>query len=104
MNRALGVRLACAMLSLLFACTSRAVELGEAVPSLKIDQWVKGPAVDLRDGRNKTIFVVVFWESGCDACRNSLPHLTELQKRFKVQGVVVIGISEEPADTLKAFV
>ena len=81
-----------------------AADLGMAAPPLKIDQWVKGKAVDLNDGKGKNIYVVEFWATWCGPCRMSIPHLTEMQKKFKDQNVIFIGVSDETADKVKPFV
>jgi thiol-disulfide isomerase/thioredoxin len=75
---------------------------GDAAAPLKIKEWIKGQPVDVKDGKN--IYVVEFWATWCPPCRVSIPHLTQLQKRFKDKGVVVVGISDEPAPTVKPFV
>ena len=86
------------------AGAARGAELGMPAPELAIAQWVKGQPADLKAGRGKTIFVIEFWATWCGPCRMTIPHLTELQKKFKDQQVVVIGVSDEPADTIQPFV
>ena len=81
---------------------SFAAKLGDAAAPLAIKDWVKGKAVDVKDGKN--LYVVEFWATWCGPCRTSIPHLTELQKKFKDKGVVFVGVSDEPADKVKPFV
>jgi thiol-disulfide isomerase/thioredoxin len=81
-----------------------AAELGDPAPALKISEWVKGGPVDLAAGKDKTTYVVEFWATWCPPCRTSIPHLTEIQKKFKDRGVVVIGITDEKLATVKKFV
>ena len=38
------------------------------------------------------IMVVEFWATWCGPCRTSIPHLIELQKKFK--DVMFVGISD----------
>jgi thiol-disulfide isomerase/thioredoxin len=61
-------------------------------------------AVDLAAGKGKQTYVVEFWATWCGPCRVSIPHLTELQKKFKTQGVTFIGVSDETEDKVKPFV
>jgi thiol-disulfide isomerase/thioredoxin len=76
--------------------------LGDPAAPLAIKDWVKGKPANVRDG--KAVYVVEFWATWCGPCRVSIPHLTELQKRWKDQGVVVVGVSDEPVSTVKPFV
>jgi thiol-disulfide isomerase/thioredoxin len=93
----LGLVLACVTASSTFAG-----KIGDAAAPLKIKEWVKGKAVDVKDGKN--LYVVEFWATWCGPCRVSIPHLTELQKQFKDKGVVVVGVSDETLDKVKPFV
>lgn len=79
-------------------------ELGMTAPALDIQEWVKGKPVDLAAGKGKTIHVIEFWATWCPPCRASIPHLTELQKKFKDQGVVFVGVSDEKVDVVRKFV
>jgi len=79
-------------------------ELGDLAAPLQIAEWVKGKPVDLASGEGKKIFVVEFWATWCGPCRASIPHLTELQKKFKDKDVVFIGVSDEDVPTVKKFV
>ena len=74
---------------------------GQKAAALEGLTFVKGSPVTLTEG---TVYVVEFWATWCPPCRESIPHLTEIQKRFKDKGVTVIGISDESSDTVKPFV
>jgi peroxiredoxin len=80
-----------------------AVEPGQPAPAITIGQWLKGGPVDFAAAKGKNVYVLVFWETGCDACMAALPGLTDLQRKFSDQSVIVIGITEEPAPGVKAF-
>ena len=87
------------------AAPALAIELGDPAPQLKVKEWVKGEAVDLKAGAEKNIYVIEFWATWCSPCIRGIPHLTELQKKYKNQGVVVVGISSgEPPEVVKKFV
>ena len=79
-----------------------AAELGQPAAPLKITDWVKGKPVDLAAAKGKQVVVVEFWATWCGPCRTSIPHLTEMQKKFK--DVVFIGVSDEEVATVKKFV
>src|SRR5512137_372166 len=84
------------------AMSAAAAKLGDAAASLIIKEWVKGKAANVKDGKN--IHVVEFWATWCGPCKVSIPHLTEMQKKFKDRGVIFVGISDEPASKVKPFV
>jgi thiol-disulfide isomerase/thioredoxin len=75
-----------------------------AAPALTVSKWVKGEPVIIADGKGKDVYVVEFWATWCPPCRESIPHLTELQKKYKDANVVVVGITDEDIDPVKSFV
>ncbi len=86
------------------AALLHAAELGETAAPLEISQWVKGDAVDLAAVKGKKVVVVEFWATWCGPCRVSIPHLTELQKKFEKRGVTIVGVSDEESSKVKPFV
>jgi thiol-disulfide isomerase/thioredoxin len=91
-------------LAALLAVVLNAAELGEAAAPLEISTWVKGDAVDLAAVKGKKVVVVEFWATWCGPCRVSIPHLSELQKKFEKRGVVIVGVSDEDSSKVKPFV
>jgi peroxiredoxin len=87
-----------------FLMSSRSADLGMDAPALKIASWIRGGPVELSPGRGTNIYVIEFWATWCGPCRVSIPHLTDVQKRFKDRGVVIVGISDEKPDKVKPFV
>lgn len=73
------------------------LNVGDKAPALKVSGWVKGKPVTLGKGRPA---VVEFWATWCGPCRQSIPHLTELAKKYagKVDFVGVSVWERDPAD------
>jgi thiol-disulfide isomerase/thioredoxin len=74
---------------------------GQKAAPLEGLTYVKGSPVAFKDG---SVYVVEFWATWCPPCKTSIPHLTEVQKKFKDKGVTVIGITREAIETVKPFV
>ncbi len=87
----------------LTASPAISAELGMMAPELDVAKFVKGEPVSLAKGRG-SVYVVEFWATWCGPCRTSIPHLTELQKKFKNKGVTIVGISDETEDKVMPFV
>jgi thiol-disulfide isomerase/thioredoxin len=91
-------------LALSACCFLRAASLGDAAAPLEIAEWIKGDAVDLAAVKGKKVVVVEFWATWCGPCKVSIPHLTEMQKKYENRGVVIIGVSDEEASKVRPFV
>ena len=87
----------------LFPIALNAADLGDPAPELKIAKWVKGDPTQISDNE-KGIYVVEFWATWCPPCRTSIPHLTEIQNRFKDKSVTIIGVTDEKENVVKPFV
>lgn len=49
------------------------------------------------------VAVVNFWASWCGPCREEMPELSQLQDEYSKQGLIVLGISTEDVDDVRAF-
>jgi hypothetical protein len=76
--------------------------IGEPARPLVVKEWVKGQPVEIKPGTN--IYVVEIWQSSIPACRAAITNLNDFQKRFKTNGVVIVGIADEPVEKIKEFV
>jgi thiol-disulfide isomerase/thioredoxin len=75
-------------------------KVGDMAWPLKGITMVKGEPVDVTPGH---IYVIEFWATWCGPCKTSIPHLTEIQHKYKNK-VTVIGITKEPVDLARPFV
>ena len=73
---------------------------GDPAGKLDVAHWVKGKSVDISQGVN----VVEFWATWCPPCRTSIPHLSKTQAKYKDREVNIIGITNEPLETVEPFV
>jgi len=89
---------------LLWAISLPSIELGDKAPTVSPTEWIKGDLKELNFGDGKTIYVIDVWGSYCKPCKESIAHLTKLQKKYKNQNVVVVGLSDEDAETVKKYV
>jgi len=55
-------------------------------------------------GLRGKVVLVNFWATWCPPCRKEMPDLETLYNRFKGQGLVVLGISDEDASKVNAFI
>jgi thiol-disulfide isomerase/thioredoxin len=70
--------------------TAKRLDWGDPAPPLTIDTWLKGePVPQLKKGHP---YIVEFWATWCGPCRQTIPHLTTLQKKYGDR-MTIIGIS-----------
>lgn len=80
-------------------------KVGDKAPEVKVAKWFndKPPSLPGDKDSGKHVFVVEFWATWCGPCRRSIPHLAELHKKHAKDGLVIIGVSNEEADEIQAF-
>lgn len=76
-----------------------ALDVGTAPPEIGLTA-LDGSRVTLAGLRGKVV-VVDFWASWCAPCKQEMPVLESLYKRFKAQGLVIVGVSVD-SDRAKA--
>ncbi|QDV91387.1 Thiol-disulfide oxidoreductase ResA [Phycisphaerae bacterium RAS2] len=101
------VLLAAVMFALSQTPVARAVEVGEAAPEIKADYWINmpGSAKSLNSEHLKGRLVLLeFWATWCGPCRESIPHLVELKKKYESKGMLLVALSDEPKSKVGPFV
>jgi len=73
------------------------LKIGDPAPPLKIKEWVRGDAVNLKTDAAKKIHMVEFWATWCPPCKASVPLLTQFQKNHQ-KDLVIIGITDPDPD------
>jgi peroxiredoxin len=64
---------------------------------------LEGRTWNLKSLRGKVV-LINFWATWCPPCVKELPGLQAVYERFKDQGLVILGISNEAAPALRSFV
>ena len=64
---------------------------------------LNGQQIHLSDYRGKVV-LLDFWATWCDPCREEVPHLVELQNKYRDRGLQIIGISmDDDAEPVRDF-
>jgi len=75
------------------------LSLGSPAPKFATDLFLRGPALaGLAPG---TVYVIEFSGTECVPCREAIPHLEELQRKYKE--VVFLSVFSEPADDVRRY-
>lgn len=64
---------------------------------------LQGRSWTLKNLRGKVV-LVNFWATWCPPCRKEMPDLNALYTQFGSRGLVILAISDEPAETVKPFI
>jgi thiol-disulfide isomerase/thioredoxin len=92
-----------AALALHAAASAQSLGLGDKAPPLKVATFLQGePVTEFQKGKP---YVVEFWATWCGPCIQSIPHLNELSKKYREQGLIVIGVDilENDPPKVEAF-
>jgi thiol-disulfide isomerase/thioredoxin len=84
------------------AAAKPALDVGDAAPMLEVKEFIKGePVKQFEKGK---VYVVECWATWCGPCRESIPHLTELQKKYKDVTFIGVVVLEEDQKVVAPFV
>ncbi len=72
-----------------------AVKINTPAPEFTLKD-LHGNKVSLSNYRGKVV-LLNFWSTTCGPCLEEIPSLIELQREFKSQGLVVLGIALDPS-------
>ena len=71
--------------------------VGQSMPDLKVDYVKAKPETTGKP------LIVEFWATWCGPCKQSIPHLNEIHKKYKDKGLVVVGLTDEGNPVIKTF-
>jgi thiol-disulfide isomerase/thioredoxin len=79
------------------------LKIGDPAPALRAGKWIKGEPVSHFDAGK--VYVIECWATWCGPCRAAIPHVSQLQEKYK-DSVIVIGQNmwEHDEDLVAPFV
>lgn len=84
--------------------SAKDLDIGSKAPALDIEHWLQDgngffePVKEFDSGK---VYVVEFWATWCGPCIASMPHLAELQNKYRGRDVQIISVSDETVDEVK---
>ncbi len=67
------------------------IQVGNQLPDFSLSPW-NGKEIQVSDLKGR-ILILNFWAAWCGACLEEMPSLVELEKKYRKQGVLVLGIN-----------
>ena len=90
----------CTMISLALPAVSLALPVkGQVAPPFQV-VTTSGQKLSLANYRG-SVLVIEFFATWCGGCKDSLPHLDNLQKQFGGRGLHILGLNVGQGDTLE---
>ena len=86
------------LLALTLPVFANASQVGTSAPDFSLVD-VNGKVVTLKQFRGKVVFLD-FWAPWCDPCREELPALDALYKKYSNEGLEIIGIDIDSSEKL----
>ncbi|HET6632809.1 MAG TPA: thioredoxin family protein [Rhodanobacteraceae bacterium] len=62
-----------------------------------ISQWINSPPLTMQGLRGKVV-LIDFWTYSCINCLRTLPHVTHWYRKYKDNGLVIVGVSSPEFD------
>ncbi len=69
------------------------LKAGSEAPSLDGLEIVSGESDAFNAALDAKVTVVEFWATWCGPCKKAIPHLNEMSRQYRAQGLQVVGIS-----------
>lgn len=73
--------------------------LGSPAPALPPVEWRLGEPV--KEWKEGNVYVLDFWATWCKPCIASMPHMVEVQNKYKDKNVHVVGLAVWPNESAK---
>ncbi|XZE55371.1 redoxin domain-containing protein [Planctomycetaceae bacterium SH139] len=77
--------------------------IGSLAPAIDVEHWISADAEPVTQFTEGNVYVIEFWATWCPPCIASMPHLAEVQEKYRDQGVRLISVSNEDLPTVTSF-
>jgi len=84
------------LLAAVLAAAAACLEGASPAPEFRLES-LEGRAVRLSDYRGQAV-LLNFWATWCAPCRVEMPWLADLSRRYRRQGLEIVGVSMDGAD------
>lgn len=105
-NLTLAIIVVTTLLALSCTRQKRQALEGDVAPDFTLND-LRGKAVHLADLKGNVV-LLEFWATWCPPCKDSIPTMNDLYKRYHEKGLILLGISVDKGqnviETVKAFV
>lgn len=80
-------------------------KIGDTAPTASGFRWMNAAPKAMPGGKDAAqhVFVVEFWATWSGPCRKIVPQLTKLHEKYARQGVIVVGVSDEAEEDVRAY-
>lgn len=75
------------------------IKVGEKAPEINITHWIKN-VPENKNINNKNI-VLEFWATWCGPCIAAVPHMNEIQNKFKRDDLIYLSLTDEAVDKVE---
>lgn len=74
-------------------------KVGSIAPNFSLKD-IDNKTISLADFKGKKYILIDFWASWCAPCREELPYIKELYKKYQLQGLEIISITKDEKSDL----
>lgn len=75
---------------------AQSVKIGSPAPKLEIAKWIKGK--EFKAFEKEKTYVMEFWATWCGPCKEAMPHLTQLAKKYPKVTFTGVSVFENQQD------